>query len=433
MTGGRLNYTLGQLLLVVVMAANVCGVIVVLRGEQRELPRIVTARFSGDGKIFVADLEDDRVVTCDAATGKIINSVERNWPRFCFDRHLAADGNTWAAVQSDGRIEFGQFRPAKRWDAEVPPTLRPLLWPYQRSAISDNGATFAVKYTSARRPPSFHVALWDVASGRLLRTLDVRAEIRDIFLTPDGKTAVVETVNSLHYTLDFWDVASGQRHRSATVPNHGEVAETAWDAGETLLWTSGWDENLRWPGQHPAVVAARICNGRQERLELDDSWKNCGDSRNDFGDLKPLLVSADRRTILVSNERNRVQFLDAATLKPLAEPSSVPDSNEPGVYDRGRRATLLGLSADGKELATTGYGESLLRVRMFDRQGRFSRELVLLSKRGPVMVAATLAINFLVFIVCAWLLAMIRRRVWRKAKYSAAELQRLKQAEERLP
>ena len=76
----RLNYTLAQLLLVVVMVANVCGVVVAVRADMRPHVEIVEARFSADGRTLMAVLDDNRRVTCDAATGKVVDSAPIDWP-----------------------------------------------------------------------------------------------------------------------------------------------------------------------------------------------------------------------------------------------------------------------------------------------------------------------------------------------------------------
>ena len=59
----RLNYTLAQLLLVVVMVANVCGVVVAVRADMRPHVEIVKARFSADGRTLMAVLDDNRRVS----------------------------------------------------------------------------------------------------------------------------------------------------------------------------------------------------------------------------------------------------------------------------------------------------------------------------------------------------------------------------------
>ncbi len=424
----RQNYSLSQLLLVVVMVANVCGVVVALRTIRREMTTVVDARFSSDGRTLVAILGDNRRVTCDAATGKLIDSAPANWPqRFGWQSHqLAADGNTWAAVPMDGHVEFGRFQPATRYYAEVPPAtprgaLGPAaaLGPGKQVSLSDNGAVFAGAYQDSRPPYQSRVAVWDVASGKPLRTLKVQGlQLCSLCLAPDGKTLAIEkTFNAPGCTrgIEFWDIASG-RKLGATLPVDFETIDgMVWAADDTLVWIS----RMRTP--HPRVRSLRRSGGQQRQTELD-----LGDAPGFEGGDR-LFVSADGRTVAVSELWFKAQFLDAATLRPLGKPFSLGDPQHCDM------CTPLALSTDGKELATANSCLGTPLLRMFDRQGKVRRDLLLYEKHGWI-VDTTIWGNVVLFAVCFGLVAAISHTFRRRSRqYSPWELRQLNSAEERLP
>ena len=189
MTGGRLNYTLAQLLLVVVMVANVCGASWPCGSCCTTSRRDGSVRYgcSPDGKTFAAVLVNGRVVTCDTATCTIKDSVwvygpDRDWSRglnapYQSPIKLAGDCNTWVFMRPDGRVEFGRLQPPKRWYAEVPqpallgmpasglaPAAAGRGKPPDRIALSENAAVLAALYK--RLPGGDRVVLWDVPSER---------------------------------------------------------------------------------------------------------------------------------------------------------------------------------------------------------------------------------------------------------------------------
>jgi WD40 repeat protein len=402
----RLNYSLAQLMLVVVMVANVCGVIVAVRADlgQRGAD-VVGVRVSADGRKVAAFLEDGRAVVCDAATGKVEGWSRLRWPRHSWARHLAGDCNTVATVRADGSVEFGQLQTTMRWKAEVPSA--PLRAAITKAVdggpglttLSDNAAVFALAYADSAAPGHFRVAVWDVGTGKLSHTLTVAGDAWSIALSPDGKTLAIEAQSldgphALELGLYLRDVATGRQRARRPTGDGGGVAEMEWAAdSDTLFWVS-----RAATGAKPSVRSIRVSDGRQRHYDL------CLDDRSRTYSLcDGLLISADGRTVAVSNPGYGVLFLDAARLTPLGKRFLLPDQYHSSDIQ------LVGLSADGKELATTSWSLGELCVRMFDQEGKFRRDLVLLERHESA-TAAAIAINVCMFLLCLWLIVKQARR-----------------------
>jgi WD40 repeat protein len=86
------------------------------------------------------------------------------------------------------------------------------------------------------------VKLWDVASGKELRTLRGHAApVRSVACSPDGKTLVS---GSWDRTVKLWDVASGKELR--TLQGHAsDVASVAYSPDGKTLASAGDDASIR--------------------------------------------------------------------------------------------------------------------------------------------------------------------------------------------
>jgi len=94
------------------------------------------------------------------------------------------------------------------------------------------------------------IKLWDVASGREIRTWTFFTgdsdSVRAVELSPDGRTLLTMRQESYEYTIKLWDVASGQELKTFTVPSDegisvalspdGSVAFFGSEDGTIKLW-----------------------------------------------------------------------------------------------------------------------------------------------------------------------------------------------------
>lgn len=283
-----------------------------------------------------------------------------------------------------------------------------------RAAISDNAAIFALGYIDSLGQGRLRVAIWDVASGRLLHTVTAQGDVWRICPAPDGRTLAVQGTfaapdRSTFAGIGFWDVASGRQRGKTLVVGPDEPVGIVWYNDAGMTWTPDSDTFVwaPWPSMFPPaansptviplVRSVRLSDGRQRQLDADRDAPRPADAQRPW---ERLLASADGGTVLVSYFGLRCQFFDAATLKPAGKPFPVYDPYRASIR-------LLSLSPDSKELAATTYGGST--VRIFDREGNFRRDLFLYEKTEQ-NVDVTVWINALVFLLCLWLIVRQFRR-----------------------
>ncbi len=80
------------------------------------------------------------------------------------------------------------------------------------------------------------VRLWDVETGRLVRTLAAGGELYDIAFSPDGSLVAVATVSR---AVELWSVEDGLRLR--VLPHGGEVASVAFSPDGAILASGAYD------------------------------------------------------------------------------------------------------------------------------------------------------------------------------------------------
>ncbi len=88
------------------------------------------------------------------------------------------------------------------------------------------------------------VRIWDVRSGRLLASIQVRGELRDLCFSPNGKLLAATSGDT---ELDWWDVSDPTKPREL-IPLQGHTAwisTVAFSPDGTLLATGGADNTLR--------------------------------------------------------------------------------------------------------------------------------------------------------------------------------------------
>ena len=146
-----------------------------------------------------------------------------------------------------------------------------------RMALSPDGRTLA--------SPSWEVRLWDVESGRGLKTLEHQAGVVCVGWSPDGATLATSTRDN---KVCLWDAATGRQIR--ILEGHGgTVNGVAWSSDGKTLASCSDDHTIRlWD-----TASGRVLHGSKDsptgslallgRPTADDSalarWtipSNCG-------------------------------------------------------------------------------------------------------------------------------------------------------------
>jgi RNA polymerase sigma factor (sigma-70 family) len=328
--------------------------------------------FTPDGTRLVAlkQVKDGhRVLVWDVTSGK-------ETARFKPTEKPGASGSPPMAV-SDTTVAIGrQDGGTSLWDLDTA-TERKLETDHVTKASSESTGTQAVAFapdgqTLATGGRDGLVKLWDVASGRHLRTLEVQhAQVEALAWSRDGRTVASAGRGGV---IRLWDAVTGKDR----CPQPGHLADlfrvVLSPDGKTAI-TAGWDSTVRsWD----------LATGR-ERCVIT-------------GLAKELAVSPDSRTVFASGPDKRLRTWDLATGRDTT-PADLPD---------GLRFEALAFTPDGRRLVTA----SGPRVTVLDwpqLKVRRSFDLPKPDKQPGEYECQRLAVS----LDSRWLVTLAERSGWR--------------------
>jgi WD40 repeat protein len=307
----------------------------------RDLPRIMKAAISPDGKIVASTSEEGPISLWDATSGKRLRELEgpSDWKsRPAFSPNSKMVASIWRHTVS-------------LWDAATGENLR--IFKSPRGGIT--WLTFSPNGKMVAFVSQHAILLWDAATGEMLYTLKGPSEQRPgLAFSPDSK-AVVSACSD---TISLWDVATGTKLRVfETFEDHGDIdTELAFSPDGKMVASASQDTILLWDAatgktlhelESPSYWHSGLAFSPDSRMAVSASrhtvslWDVVtGEKLHIFeghqDDVTRLAFSPDGKMV-VSASPNMILLSDAATGERLL-----------GLEGRWGIATGLTFSPDGK-------------------------------------------------------------------------------------
>ncbi|MCX7143624.1 MAG: caspase family protein [Proteobacteria bacterium] len=260
---------------------------------------ITSVAFAPDGQMVVSRSSDIPKTLnlwnlfTDSTPRKLSSKAKRGGSNSVSGKNgvISPDGKTLVAGSLDDTI--------KLWEVATGREMRTIGGPGERNgvmsvAFSPDGKTVVSGSgeISLEKSVVNTLKLWDVATGRKLRTLAGHADsVTSVAFSPDGKTIISGSKDN---TLKVWDMASGLELLTISGHGIGGVASVAVSPDGKTVFTGGFDWIKAWD----------IVTGK----EIGALGKN------EY--VKSIAVSPDGKT-LVWGDRNKLKLWDVTASREL--------------------------------------------------------------------------------------------------------------------
>lgn len=219
--------------------------------------RFLVATADGRGALVGGDSTTFALV--DFASGRVTRTFQTDRRGTLAALAISADGKT--IVSASVGEPFG----LQVWDVATGKTLRTLDGHTASVCCIALGADGRLALSGAEDGSA---RAWDLASGRMLtRFAGHTGTVDSVALCPDGRTAL--SGDDAAVAVKRWELATGTE--VASLPNVGGAPRIATPAGTHVAWIASWDGTLRgWdPNATREVAAVRPAGEGVFRTEFD--------------------------------------------------------------------------------------------------------------------------------------------------------------------
>jgi WD40 repeat protein len=212
-----------------------------LQGHHRPVNSVA---FSPDGQMLASGSTDLTIKLWEVASGRELRTL-RGVEQIALSVAFSPDGRMLAA----GELNLNTSRMSvKLWSTVNGTEFRtlPSSWWFATVAFSPDGQTLASGGTAGMRfidagSEDKTITLWEVARGKILRTLQGDGTVKSIALSPDGQTLAT---GSSDKTITLWEVSSGKVLR--TILGHlNEVYSIAFSPDGQTLASGSEDKTIK--------------------------------------------------------------------------------------------------------------------------------------------------------------------------------------------
>jgi WD40 repeat protein len=218
---------------------------------------VLCAAYSPDGKLLATGSRDKTIKLWDPAAGKELRTLTGHTAEVRF-LAFAGDGKTLVSAGGDNSV--------KVWDAASGQGRA--AFPGQVAALSPDGKLLTTASQGSAKGASMQVRLFDLATRKQLRTLEVNArDMSCLVFSADGK--LLAGVGGTDSTVRVWDTSTWMAQRGPTKLSSG-VESVAFAAdGKTLftghadglvrLWdASSWRERTNLPAHREPIFSLAV-------------------------------------------------------------------------------------------------------------------------------------------------------------------------------